>query len=115
MTEQHLLIVDFSMGRWLYHDVESDGLQGIAALFELHYTTTIQNADVLGSGRDSLLGGMELGNLYNRLDVLNLTAGLQFQLTPLANLRVGGVVPLRSPISDRQFDSEIQVSFNRFF
>jgi hypothetical protein len=63
----------------------------------------------------SSLGGIgSLSNPLNRIDLLNLTSGLHFQISDLSNLRVGAVVPLRAQ-PERVFDSEIQVSFNRMF
>lgn len=115
LTEQHLLAFDLSLGRWLINDLSGPYLEGIAGILELHYTTTLQDADIVTSPVPNAIGGGMMGNLANRVDLLNLTGGLHFQLTPLANLRVGCVVPLRQPVSDRQFDAEVQVSFNRFF
>lgn len=113
LTEQNLFIVDFSAGRWLYREETGSGLRGIAALFELHYTTTLQDADIVRSPLFSI-NAARFGNVGNRLDVLNATLGAHFQLTELSNLRVAGVVPLRGAF-DQQFDAEIQVSFNRMF
>jgi hypothetical protein len=114
-TEQNLLHVDLSAGRWLYRDDYARYGTGLAALFELHYTTTIQDADAVPFVTPgSIAAGGTITNAFNRIDVLNLTAGLHFQLTDLSNLRVAAVVPLRTD-PDRQFDSEIQVSFNRYF
>jgi hypothetical protein len=113
LTEQNLLIVDFSVGRWLYREESEAGLRGIATVFELHYTTTLQDADVV-SDPFQFIGSPRFGNVGNRLDVLNATLGLHFQLTEMSNLRVAGVAPLRGAF-DQQFDAEIQVSFNRMF
>ncbi|MFM7071916.1 MAG: hypothetical protein ACKO38_09015 [Planctomycetota bacterium] len=113
LTEQNLFIVDFSAGRWLYREESDSGLRGVASVFELHYTTTLQDADIVRN-TSLLVGSPRFGNVANRLDVLNATVGLHFQLTELSNLRVAGVVPLRGAY-DQQFDAEIQVSFNRMF
>jgi hypothetical protein len=113
LTEQHLLEVDFSGGYWLLNNLDAYYLQGIAAILELHYTTTIQDGDVLFLGR-STFGGL-IGNQYNRVDFLNLTGGLHVQIGPLTNLRVGCAVPLHTSGENRQFDSEVQVQLNRFF
>ncbi|MFO0012721.1 MAG: hypothetical protein ACK553_08270, partial [Planctomycetota bacterium] len=82
-------------------------------VFELHYTSTIQDSDVLALPPGGPLGG-QLSNEVNRLDLLNLTSGIHAQLGPMSSLRVGAIVPLRQA-PDRVFDSEIQVSFNRKF
>ena len=112
-TQQNLLYLDFTAGHWLFRDLDSGRrLEGVALFGELHYTSTIGNAQRLNFTGNGFNGA--LGSLTNHLDFLNLTSGLHFQLGPLANLRVGAVVPLRTN-PNRQFNSEVQVSFNRFF
>jgi hypothetical protein len=109
LTEQHLFQASLSGGYWLHENPDAYYVQGIAALLELHYTTTIQDADVLFTGAGTL------GNQFNRVDILNLTSGLHFQIGPLANFRVGCAVPLRTSSENRQFDAEVQAQFNRYF
>jgi len=116
INEQNLAHVDLSLGRWLYRNPDAKYGQGLAGIFELHYTTTIQDADTFAFA-SSVRGGTIFGtfaNPNNRIDVLNLTSGLHWQLTQLSNFRVGCVVPLRND-PNRQFDAEIQASFNRYF
>jgi hypothetical protein len=116
LNEQNLMHADLSLGRWLSRTPEAMYGQGLAAIFELHYTTTIQDSDAINFGSITQAGfvGGTLNNPANRVDVLNLTSGLHWQITELSNFRVGCVVPLRvSP--DRAFDAEIQASFNRYF
>lgn len=113
LTDQTLFHVDASIGRWLYQADDARYLTGIAAVTELHYTTTLQDADIVGRNGNFL--ETILGNQYNRLDFLNLTAGLHFQIGQLSNMRVGCVMPLKTDEINRQFDSEVQVSFNRYF
>jgi len=116
-TEQNLFFADVSVGRWLYENESVDYFRGVAGIVELHYTSTMQDSDTLtvlsASGLPDPAFAI-LRNPANRFDVLNLTAGLHFQVTELSDLRIGVVAPLR-PGSNRQFDSEIQVSFNRYF
>ena len=118
VEDQHLLFLDLSIGRWLYRDEGARVLTGLAAVTELHYITTLNDADTataLGpAGPLGPTGLYTLSSVANRIDVLNLTAGVQFQLGALSNLRVAGVAPLTGDF-DRLFDSEIQVSFNRMF
>ena len=109
LNEQHLFLASLSGGYWLYDNPDAYYVTGIATLLELHYTTTIQDADTIDFG----IG--ELGNSFNRVDFLNLTSGLHFQIGPLSNLRVGCSLPLHTSGENRQFDTEIQVQFNRFF
>ena len=87
-------------------------LRGIASVFELHYTSSLQDSDRIDFPNAGLIQTIQVAG--NRTDMLNLTSGLHFQLTPSANLRVGAVAPLKAE-PDRAFDSEIYVSFNRFF
>lgn len=113
VTEQNLFHASLSGGYWLHDNPEARYLQGIAAIMELHYTTAINDGDNLffaGAGATGFLG-----NPFNRVDFLNLTSGLQFQIGPLSNLRVGCAVPLHESGENRQFDAEIQVQFNRYF
>jgi hypothetical protein len=116
-TEQNLMYYDLLVGRWLYRNPCACCLTGIAALLELHYTTSIEDAQFAFSppGDPPTTFSAVLGNPFNRIDVLNLSAGVHVQLTELSNLRVSAVVPLRDDPGDRQFDSEVLVSFNREF
>lgn len=111
--EQHLFQADLGLGRWLWQDSTRPYFQALAAVTELHYTTTVQNTDSVDLPSGNLFGG-SFSNAENRLDLLNLTSGLQAQLSPLTALRVGAVVPLRNT-PDRSFDAELQVSLNRKF
>jgi hypothetical protein len=112
LSEQNLLFFDLAVGYWLYRDPDAERLTGIAAIGEFHYTTTVQDADILGGSRG--LGDIVVGSTQNRFDVVNFTAGLQFLLFDASSLRIGGVFPLASE-DQRLFDSEIQVQFNRRF
>ncbi len=117
LTEQNLLHVDLSAAHWVYRNEVATYVTGVAAITELHYTSAMQDADgfaftVAGGAGPAGVGTFQ--NLANRTDILHLTAGLHFQIGDVSNLRVGCVVPVRNA-PDRQFDSEIQVSFNRSF
>jgi hypothetical protein len=118
LTEQTLLYVDLSLGYWLVGgDTDRDGqrMRGLAALFELHYTTTTNDADTIintGQTTSFIFGDAQLSP--RRFDVLNATGGLHWRISPVADLRVAGVAPLKSG-DDRAFDAEIQVGFNRRF
>ena len=110
---QNLLQADIGLGRWLWRDSTRPYFTGLAGVCELHYTSTIQDSDVLNMPVGNPLAG-QLANSENGLDLLHLTSGLHAQLGPMSSLRVGAVVPLKQA-PDRVFDSEIQVSFNRRF
>lgn len=103
---------DLGGGYWLIRDPGLKYVSGVALIAEVHYLTTLSDADEIidnGVTNDFALAGSD-----NRVDYLNVTTGVHWQITPLSNLRVSGVFPMRRD-PDRQFDSELQVSFNRNF
>lgn len=110
---QNLLYVDLGFGYWLYQNEGSEGLTNLAALLELHYTSTLQDTDSV----TGLAGGraVDFTNNFNRFDILNLTAGLQAQLNTLTFVRVACVVPLGAADDERFFDTELQFQLNRRF
>jgi hypothetical protein len=113
-TEQNLLFADLGTGYWLYRDPNSQNrLTSLAALLELHYTSSLQDADSIVAAA----GGRPFNytNNFNRFDILNITTGVQAQLFNATSLRVAGVFPLGSAPDRRFFDSELQVQVNRRF
>lgn len=103
---------DLGGGFWLIRDADLAYMNGLALVTEFHYLTTLSDADEIisnGATNDFALAGAD-----NRVDYLNLTTGVHWQITSLTNFRVSGVFPLRAD-PDRQFDSEVQVSLNRNF
>lgn len=85
-NDQSLLYLDASVGRWLYRDAEADYLRGLAALLELHYTTTLQDTDVVGGALPRPI----FGESANRRDILNFTLGLHAEVAQ-TDFRVGGI------------------------
>lgn len=112
LNEQTLMYLDASMGYWLFRNPNSSCITGVAGVVEFHYTTTLQDADIV-SGTDGVyfLGA---GNVWNRLDIVNMTLGVHTQIGELSSLGVGAVLPLDDR-PDRQFDAEVQILFNRKF
>jgi len=109
LTEQTLLYIDAALGYWVYQNPCAKWLTGLAGLVEVHYTTPLQDADVFsGTVGARTLG---VGNVWNRMDVVNLTMGVHAEFGPGCTLGVGGVVPLDDR-PDRAFDAEIQVFLN---
>jgi hypothetical protein len=114
--DQNLFHFDVAVGRYLYRD-NNTRLTGIAAQFEVHYSSTLQDTDHID------FGGGDIGNPFNRLDLLVLTGGMNFQFWNTSWLTVGCAVPVRGSHYDqryninpeRPFDAEVQVLFNRFF
>ena len=100
---QTLMSVDLKAGYWLYRGPEANILTGVAPSVELHYTTTLQNADTAGP----------VTNPFNHADVLDLTAGLHVELDRGTDLSVGVSVPLKTTAGDRPNDSELIVQLNQ--
>jgi hypothetical protein len=111
-TEQNLFHADLSAGCWLTQDTLGP-LTGLAALAELHYTTTLQDSDVINA---STLFGLSatMLNQEGRQDVLNATLGLHAVVRDDTAIRVGVVLPLRTG-DDRFFDAELMVQVNQLF
>ncbi len=105
LTEQTLLKIDLSAGRWLYRN-PCAYLTGLASIVEFHYTETLNDGDIVGAGD-------RFGNLLNRVAMPHVTVGLHASLCDTTTLRVGAVFPLND--IDRAFDAEVQVSLNRYF
>jgi len=112
LTEQNLGFLDLAVGYWLYRDPSAERLTGLAAVTEIHYTTTLQDADVLAG--ENNVASIVIGGGQNRFDVVNGTIGVQALLFDASSLRVAGVFPLGNE-NHRLFDSEVQVQFNRRF
>ena len=102
--DQNLGYADLKIGRWLYRNREAHWLTGIAPTIELHYATTLQDTDEVAG----------VTNPANRVDVLDLTGGLHIELCERSTLTVAGSAPLRLG-SDRVYDGEVMVQFNRRF
>jgi len=109
-TGQNLMHFDFSSGYWLYRNLDAT-VTGLAFLGELHYTTTLQNTDVVVANLPSGATAT-LRNGANRVDPLNLTIGLHLEVLLNTALRVGAAFPLKGA-DDRFFDSEIILQLNR--
>ena len=111
---QNLLSFDVSMGRWFYRDRSCSGrwLQGIAGIWELHYTTTVNDTDVVDAGFISNFD--TFSNPFNRVDQLNTTAGLRIQTGNNTFITVSGVAPLRE-FEHRSFDAEFNMNVTRTY
>jgi hypothetical protein len=125
--EQNLVFADLSAGYWLFRDHCNSFITGMASVLELHYNATLQPADSVPVGAsDSVpvgaLGtigaansagtGLAAGPGYR--NILDLTAGLHFQICSKSTLTVAYVAPLGSGVN-RDYDGEFAVEFNRRF
>jgi hypothetical protein len=102
LQEQTLMYIDYSVGYWLYQN-RYGAVRGIAPIFELHHTSTVQDVDpFFGYTVD------------NRRDVLNMIGAIHVMLHNNTAIRVGGGAPLRS-LTDREFDAEFVMQLTRYF
>jgi hypothetical protein len=107
LNEQTLLYLDLSGGCWLYRNPCARGLTGLASVLEFHYTTTLQDTDVIQGTAFPTPFPITFENFSNRVDIVNLTVGLHAEFVNNLICRVGGVFPLSSG-DNRSFDSEVQ-------
>ena len=107
VQDPNLLFADFSIGTWLFDDPDASFITGIAPLFEMHYSTTLQDADTAAGN------GVAVSSLTQRFDVLNLSAAAVIRIGDRMSIRPGIVVPVRRN-HDKQFDYEAGVQINIF-
>ena len=103
IRQANMLMIDSSVGYWIYRDPRSRILTGLAPTLELHYTTTTEDSDKPE---------------INRVDYLSLTIGGTAEINRNATLATGLVLPLRANAdgnvgqTDRNFDWELAVQLN---
>ena len=126
IDDQILMHIDVGGGCWLYRNpCTKKGISGLAALLELHYTTTLDDADIVvvpetpirtvaaGTTTIGPLAPPRLGNVANRIDILNLTMGSHVLLGDHIAISTAYVAPLRDDF-DRTFDGELNVQLNLY-
>jgi hypothetical protein len=102
--DETLMYLDASLGYWWYRNESIDAvLTGLATLVELHYTTSLEDAEFASAST------VFIGRESNRINLLNLTVGAHAELTDSWAIRSAIVVPLRSG-DDRFFDTEFQLA-----
>jgi hypothetical protein len=104
LNEQALLFLDLSIGRWIYRNT-SGPARGLAWMVEAHYTSTIEDADVISSGV------FTVGDAQQNFDILNLTLGMH-AVVGQSVFTIGYGVPVTD---DRGFDGELRAFVNRYF
>jgi len=98
----------------LYRNPAAVALTGFATVVELHYTTSLQNADHVGGVIPSNGVQWQFGDVANRADILDLTIGLHGEFAGHTLCRVGLALPLQTG-ANRCFDSELEVQLERQF
>ena len=124
IDEQSLYQLDWGMGYWLYRNPEGHRLTGLAPTIEMHYTTTLDNAQIVTLPQEgaaivtpnALLvpPPPQVGNRRNRLDILDLTLGTTFEFAKRLTLATGFTLPMRGG-DNRTFDWEFQLQLNYYF
>jgi hypothetical protein len=126
LREQALMHVDLGTGYWLVRDPNADWVTGLAPMLELHYTTTLNSADLITLPRDSAAIPITsppffrpeafptVGNRRGHVDILDLTAGATLFVANRATLATAVSVPLRTG-DNRTFDWEFHVQLNYYF
>ncbi len=104
LQDQTLLFVDVGVGYWLREP--GLGSCAVAATAELHYATTLQDADLVSD-----IGLFEITSDINRFDILNLTCGVNILVNEAVSVRPGMVIPIAGG-DDDQFDFEAMVQMN---
>ena len=116
--QQTLMRLNLGVGRWLYRNERARGLKAVAFMFEVHYTSTLQDADVLHFDAIPSFGSIpattcDIGNLRQRTDVVNMVAGVPIQIGKLTVYNGFGF-----PVSggdNRGFDFEYSLLLDRRF
>jgi len=88
IAQQTLLRLNVGAGCWLYDNPCARFVQKAGFIFEVHYTTTLQDSDTVGTSVDlpndlpDLADSLDItvGNLKNRVDIVNCVAGIPFQI-----------------------------------
>lgn len=121
ITQPTLLRANMGLGYWLMEGRSNGRRTGVAALLEVHYTTSFDDANSLEAALGTLVDGggslpaipldIEAGAGRSRTDVVNLSTGLAIDLGSC--LVTNGFI---LPISDhRYFDFEYNLQVNRRF
>ena len=119
LAAQTLLRLNLGFGYVVMDNPHADWIQKLTAIFETHYTTTLNDANLWsipviadpGAG----FGSQELtfGNLDNRVDIVNLVTGFSMNVGPLV-VTNGFTAPITTG-SNRGFDFEYNLQIQRPF
>lgn len=121
LQPQTLLRLNLGWGYVLSENTQADWIQKLTGLFELHYTTTLNDAKIsqiqlftagssfTGFGLDSI----DVGNENNRIDILNVVLGLSANVGNWV-VTNGVTAPIRTG-ADRGFDFEYNLQLQRPF
>lgn len=118
LEQQVLMRANVGLGRWWRYRDDNRYFHSIATMFEVHYTTALGDADLAGpfrlnSNLTPVFSQTTIGNLANRVDVVNLTAGVPMVVgrTTFTN---AFTLPIRGELN-RAFDLEYSLLIDRRF
>jgi len=103
LQDQTLMFVDLGVGYWLRSP--DQGTPAVAATAELHWVSTLQNADTVNAA------GLDITSISNRYDVINLSLGASVLVNESFTIRPAMVIPLADG-DGQQFDYEAMVQMN---
>jgi hypothetical protein len=103
ITQQGILEIDAQLGYWLYQASSASSLVNrVAPFIELHYNSSVGNADTVQAG------GLTVGLEHSHFDELNMGAGFLAQVNNRFLLSVGAQAPLKGQ-ADRSFDWQVGI------
>jgi hypothetical protein len=118
LFSQTLMRLNLGLGRLLVDRPAAPWLRHVTGLAELHYTTTLNDANLtevplttLGTIGSPTLQTITIGNGMNRVDILNAAAGVSMDLAGWT-ITHGAIVPIRE---ERGFDFEYNLQVQRPF
>ncbi|MCA9234874.1 MAG: hypothetical protein KDA44_05360 [Planctomycetales bacterium] len=120
-----LLRANLSFGAWVVQNPCNDLVQGVAALFEVHYTHALNDPNGYtmplaaftdpSMTEDPFTVDLRAGGPAGNVDVVNLSAGVVLDLGSCM-LTNGIVVPISgNGVGNRAFDFEYNMQLNRLF
>jgi hypothetical protein len=101
------MYADLSVGYWARHTKDRcQALTGLAYVCELHLNQSLEDQNVFSDG------GFQVGSDVPNVTLLDFTVGAHVELYSLTTLTFAYCTPLSS---DKQFDGQFRVMFNRRF
>jgi hypothetical protein len=118
---QTLMRLNLGCGYKLFENPAADFLQQLTAMFEVHYTSTLQDANissipvfVQGSLGTIPVQSLDFGNRLNRVDIVNVVAGLSAKAGNWV-VTNGVAAPVKECRCSRGFDFEYNFQLQRPF
>jgi hypothetical protein len=122
LQPQTLLRLNLGWGYIFSENQQADWIQRLTGLFEIHWTSTLNDAKInsaplsilASSGPFIGYDSVTVGNLNNRVDIVNLTTGVTANMGAWV-VTNGCTVPMKECECSRGFDFEYNVQVQRPF